>query len=199
MVNLVVEKLKNSGKTVFTFQDMYAVLGVGLESRKDKTVKLLSQILLRELVKEKLLFRPRKNIYTLSQHQYSAEELGCILYSKSYVSLETVLAKHGIIKSKRDNITFAAYVSRKIKIGSKTLIFKELKPEILNNMEGVLSGTYKEATKERAFLDLLYLEPEYNKFKNLESVDHEKIKAMLHMYKNKKFKQRVQKFLKIGE
>ena len=195
MVNFIIDKLKNTGKTVFTAEDMYNVIGATDSSKKDKSLKLLCQLLLRELIKEGKVFRPRKNVYTLSKNSFSYEELGCVLYYKSYLSFETILEKSDLVKNKSKNIVFASYVSRKIKVGGKQLVFKELKENILNNRDGLENKKYLSAELERAFLDTVYLNPEVKNFKNLNKLDKTKILKLMPLYDNKKFEQRVKGFL----
>jgi len=63
--------------------------------------------------------------------------------------------------------------------------YRKLKDEVLLNKKGIVDkGTYFEASRERAFLDMLYLYPEYY-FDNLRSIDWDKCEELVLVYKKK--------------
>ncbi len=59
-------------------------------------------------VRKGKLLRPRKGIYV--KPGYKAEELACTLYTPSYISLEYVLQKAGVIFQYDDRITAVSYI-----------------------------------------------------------------------------------------
>ncbi|MEI6141715.1 MAG: hypothetical protein WCP85_20760, partial [Mariniphaga sp.] len=60
------------------------------------------------------LQNPRKGIYT--KPNYNPEELACILYTPSYISMEYVLQKAGVIFQYDSGITTVSYLSRCIEV-----------------------------------------------------------------------------------
>jgi hypothetical protein len=64
------------------------------------------------------LQNPRKGIYT--KPDYDPEELACTLYTPSYISLESVLQKSGIVFQFDSRISIVSYLSRSIEIGHQT-------------------------------------------------------------------------------
>lgn len=74
--------------------------------------------------------------------------------------------------------------------------FRKIKDTILTNTAGIENrGTYFAATKERAFLDVLYLNKDYH-FDNLSPLDFKKVQELLPMYHNKRMEHSVKKLLK---
>jgi len=103
------------------------------------------------------LNNPRKGIYT--KPDYNPEELACSLYTPSYISLEYVLQKAGVIFQYDTRITALSYLNRKVEIGGQVINYRKMKGELLINTEGILrqSNHVNIATPERAFVDILYL------------------------------------------
>jgi len=138
------------------------------------------------------LENPRKGIY--AKPEYNPEELACSVYTPSYISLEYVLQRSGIIFQYNSLITSVSYLSREIEINGQTYRFRKIKKEVLVNTSGIerKPNHVNIASPERAFLDLLYLEPGFY-FDNLNSLDTEKIKKLLPGYQSKALAERVTK------
>jgi len=74
--------------------------------------------------------------------------------------------------------------------------FKKIKDTILTNNAGVEDkNNYSVATKERAFLDTIYLNKDYH-FDNLSSLDWDKIFEILLIYDNKRMTKNVKEYYK---
>jgi len=112
-------------------------------------------------VRTNKLQNPRKGIYAKSN--FDPEELACIVYVPSYISLEYVLQKAGVVFQYDSRITVVSYLSRNIEIENKEYIFRKIKGEILTNPTGIerRDKHVNIATAERAFLDILYLNKDY--------------------------------------
>ena len=82
------------------------------------------------------LNNPRKGIYT--KPDYNPEELACSLYTPSYISLEYVLQKAGVIFQYDTRITALSYLNRKVEIGGQVINYRKMKGELLINTEGIL-------------------------------------------------------------
>jgi len=141
------------------------------------------------------LQNPRKGIYT--KPNYNPEELACTIYTPSYISLEYILQKAGIIFQYDSRITAASYLSRSIEVAGRTYLFRKIKGEILVNTAGVIrqDNFINNATAERAFLDLLYLNTDYY-FDNLNPLRKQLVYKLLPIYQSKALSVRVNKLLK---
>jgi hypothetical protein len=126
-----------------------------------------------------------------SKPGYNMLELANKLYTPSYVSLETVLAKHDVIFQYYETIFLISYLTRKITVNDVHIQYRQLKGEILTNTKGIeQTEGYFVATLERAFLDAVYIYKDYH-FDNLGSLNWEKIEILKTIYKNKEFEKRV--------
>lgn len=140
------------------------------------------------------LYSPRKGIYTKSG--YNKNELACTIFTPSYISLEFVLQKAGIIFQYDSRITAISYLSRSIEIDGQTYMYRKLKNELLINTEGIerQANQINIATPERAFLDMLYLNKEYY-FDNLNPLKKELIYKLLPLFQSKILEQKAGKYL----
>jgi predicted transcriptional regulator of viral defense system len=141
-------------------------------------------------VKTKKIFRLRKGIY-VKDKDYNKFELATKIYKPSYISFETVLSQSGVIFQFYSQIFVASYLTREIELDGQKYFYRKIKGSILTDPTGLeYKGTYWIATKERAFLDTLYLNKNYY-FDNISVLDKEKIFEILPIYKNKSLEKRV--------
>lgn len=148
-------------------------------------------------VKKGTLIPLRQGIYALTK-QYNKAELGSCIYRPSYLSFETVLAEHGIIFQYYETQFFASYLTKSLDIDTNTYQYRKVKDDLLFSPEGILSGgTYSKATKERAFLDMLYLFPNYH-MDHTRSIDKETIKKLLPLYQNIRLEKEVSRLLSLS-
>jgi len=95
------------------------------------------------------------------------------------------LAKEGVIFQYYKTIFVVSYLSRKIEVDNHQIQLRKIKESILTNTTGLVQeNNYFIATKERAFLDALYLYKDYY-FDNLEILDKRKILKLAEIYKIK--------------
>jgi len=132
-------------RTVYKLKDIALLVG-------EENFSSLNQKL-NYYVRSGKLFSPRKGIYTKSG--YNKNELACTIYTPSYISLESVLQKAGIIFQYDSRITAISYLSRSIEIDGQTYLYRKLKNELLINIEGIdrQANQINIATPERAFLE----------------------------------------------
>ena len=169
-------------RTVFTTKDIALVWG---ETNLD-TIKAR----INYYVKKKKLHPLRRGIYAKDKN-YNKFELATKIYTPSYVSLETVLQKEGIIFQYYKSIFVVSYLSREIICDNQKYIFKKIKDEALFNDLGIeKKENYFIATKERAFLDALYLYKSYH-FDNLKPLDWNFCFEIAKIYGNKKLIERL--------
>jgi hypothetical protein len=143
-------------------------------------------------VKTGKLNNPRKGIYTKSG--FSHLEMACTVYTPSYISLEYVLQKAGVLFQYDNTITSVSYLSRNLEIESQEYSYRKIKGEILVNTDGIIMQTNQVnmATPERAFLDLLYLSPGFY-FDNLNPLNKELVFKLLQLYGKKALVQNAKK------
>ena len=149
-------------------------------------------------VKKGQLYHIRRGIYAKDKN-YDRFELATKIYTPSYISMETVLAKEGVIFQHYTQVFVASYLTREIVCDGQTYVFRKIKASVLANPLGIeKKGNYSIAAKERAFLDMLYLSKEYH-FDNLTLIDWEKCFEMLAMYENKAMAKRLNSYHKNAE
>jgi hypothetical protein len=141
------------------------------------------------------LYAIRRGLYAKDKN-YDRLELATKIFTPSYVSFETVLAEAGIIFQHYNKIFVATYQTKEIECDSQVYSFKKIKDVILMNNAGIENrGNYFAASKERAFLDVLYLNKDYY-FDNLSPLDFDKVQSLLAIYNNKRMEQRVNRYFK---
>lgn len=181
--NSTILQLYESPRTVFS------IAGIGLltgEKREGLISKRLNYY-----VREGRLLNPRRGIY--AKHGYIHEELACLLYTPSYLSLEYVLQKAGVVFQYDSRLTCVSYLSRSIAIDGHEYCYRRIKGEILADTRGITCrNNTNMATPERAFLDVMYLNAEYY-FDNLRPLDYKKIMALLPIYGNQRMEKRIKK------
>jgi len=174
----------NESRTVFRLNEIAMLIGetnfVSLNGRLNYYVR-----------KGKLL-NPRKGIY--AKKGFNMNELACLLYTPSYISLEFVLQQSGVVFQYNSAITMVSYQSRNVEIDGVTVSFRKIKNEILAETSGIITDErgVSIATPERALLDTLYLNTNCY-FDNLNSIDKEKIFRILPVYRSKILTKRVTK------
>jgi hypothetical protein len=135
-------------------------------------------------LKSNKLYSIRRGIYA-KEKNYDHDELATKIYTPSYISFETVLAREGVVFQYYGNIFIASYLSREIKVDGSLYIYKKIKDTVLNNTTGIEEKDgYFIASKERALLDTIYLYRNYY-FDNLLSIDWEKVNEIIPIYENK--------------
>lgn len=126
-----------------------------------------------------------RGLYSIVGRKINELELANKVRIPSYLSFETVLYTEGLIFQWDSRITLAAKNSEEIQVGGLGLVFRKLKDPILLNLMGIKKeDNYYVASKERALLDMLYINPKFT-FDNLRGVDFAKLKELLPIYGTK--------------
>ena len=174
--------LLRSPKTVFTYADIAILWGEpGSEA---------ARVRLNYYVKQGNLYRIRRGLYA-KDINYNKLELATRIFTPSYVSFETILSKEGIIFQFYSQIFVVSYLTREVTIDDQLYSFRKIRNSLLMNSIGVeLNDESSLATKERAFLDILYLNTDYH-FDNIDGVDWEKVSEILPIYGNKRMEKKV--------
>jgi hypothetical protein len=178
--------LIESPRTAFSTKSIALLLN---EKRDNLLTKKLNYY-----VQKGLLLNPRKGIY--AKKNCNPEELAGLVFLPSYISLEYVLQKAGVIFQYDSAITSVSYLSREIKILGQTFRYRQIKGEILYNLEGIeRHDNMSIATPERAILDMMYLNSECY-FDNLNTISRKRIMQLLPIYQSKRLNERVNKMFK---
>lgn len=182
----IIFKLFSRPETVFSFDEVAQLFpDISDKSLRDR---------LHYFVKTKKLERVRHGIY--AKREFNKFELANKIYTPSYVSLETVLFEHGIVFQVYETIFLMSYLTRSVKVQAQEFQFRRLPMRVLTNMNGIIrEAGYFIASRERAFLDAIYVYKNYH-FDNLGGVNWEKIFEIAKIYDTKKLIKRVEKLYK---
>lgn len=177
-----------SKSTVFTSRDLAALWEIHnygyLRSR------------IEYYIKKGYLYRLCHGLYAKDKKDFNVFEAANKLRSPSYISIETVLAQEGVIFQKYSAVFLVSYAPKAVKIPRNEFIYKKIKDEILFNISGIINtGTYFIASKERAFLDAVYLYKDYY-FDNLAQIDWNKVEGLLPVYKTAALNKRIEGYKK---
>ncbi len=146
-------------------------------------------------VKKGELYSVRRGLYAKDKN-YDRFELATKIFTPSYVSFETILSESGVIFQHYQKIFVATYQTKEIECDKQLYSFRKVKDDILTNTTGIENrGNYFAASKERAFLDVLYLNKDYH-FDNLSPLDFGKVESLLAVYQNKRMDKQVKKYFK---
>jgi len=180
-------QILRSKASVFTFKEILLAT--------NQAKPLLLKRRLSYYIKTGELYHIRRGIYGKDKN-YDRLELATKIFTPSYVSFETILSREGIIFQYYSTIFVASYQTKDIVCDGQSYSFKKIKDTILINNSGIENkGTYFAASKERAFLDILYLNKDYH-FDNLAPLNFDKVLALLPIYNNQRMTQKVNLYFK---
>lgn len=181
------EVLLRSPRAVFSTKD------VALLWREEKEQTVTSRLI--KYVKAGKLVRVRRGMYAKDK-KYDRFELATRVYTPSYISFETVLTRAGINFQYYGNIFVATYVTREIEVDGQKISFIRMKDYVLSNTAGIEhKNGIAMATKERAFLDRIYISKDYH-FDNLDALDWDTVFEILPMYHNQRMEKKVKMYFK---
>ncbi len=181
------EVLLRSTKTIFSTKDASL-----LWNENDN--KIVTDRLKKYVNAEKLV-RPYRGLYAKDTN-YDRFELATRIYTPSYISFETVLTREGVNFQYYGNIFVASYINREINVGDQKITFVRTKDYVLSNTVGIEHKEgYAIATRERAFLDRVYVSKDYH-FDNLANLNWDKVFEILPIYHNKRLEKKVREYFK---
>ena len=179
------ETLLRSPKTIFSTKDVALLWG---ENDKSTITNRL-----RKYVQAGKLIRVHRGFYAKDSN-YDRWELATRIYTPSYISFETVLTREGVNFQFYGNIFVASYLKREIKVDDQKIQFVRIKDYVLSNSMGVKhKDGYAIATRERAFLDRMYVSKDYH-FDNVTNLNWDKVFEILPIYKNKRLQKKVNEY-----
>ena len=177
-----VEMLLRSPKTVFSLKDVALLWGEAASNAV--------RVRLNSYIRSGKLIRIRHGFYAKDKN-YNRLEFATHMYTPSYISFETVLTDAGINFQYYGNIFVASYVTREIEADGQRISFIRMKDYVISNITGIehVNGIAI-ATKERAFLDRIYISKDYH-FDNLDALDWDKVFEILPIYHNRRMEKKV--------
>jgi predicted transcriptional regulator of viral defense system len=182
-----VETLLRSSKTIFSTKDIVLLWG----EKEEVNIR----VRLSNYVKNGKLIRVHRGIYAKDKN-YDRLELATRIYIPSYISFETVLTRTGVSFQYYGNIFVASYVTREIKVDGQKISFIRIKNYVLSDAIGIEHiNDVAIATKERAFLDRIYISKDYH-FDHLDILDWDKVFEILPIYRNKRMNKKVEEYFK---
>jgi predicted transcriptional regulator of viral defense system len=179
------EVLLRSPQTIFSTKD--AALLWGEDNAQTVSGRL------HKYIKAGKLVPVHRGIYAKDK-KYNPLEAATRIYTPSYISFETVLTRNGINFQYYKNIFVATYVTREVGVDGNRISFVRMKDYVLSDMTGIehIEGVAM-ATKERAFLDRIYVSKDYH-FDNLDGLDWDKVFKILPIYHSKRMDKKVRKY-----
>ncbi|NTW89466.1 MAG: type IV toxin-antitoxin system AbiEi family antitoxin domain-containing protein [Candidatus Moranbacteria bacterium] len=179
------EILLRSSKTVFSVQDVALLWG------ESESATITNR--LKKYIRAGKLLRVRHGLYAKDEN-YDRYELATRIYTPSYIGFETVLTREGVSFQYYGNIFVASYLNREIEANGQKINYVRMKSSVLSDTTGIdHRNGVAWATKERAFLDRLYVTKEYY-FDSLNVLDWDKVFEILPVYGNKRLEKQVRKF-----
>ncbi len=168
-----IDKLLRSPKTIFSIKDIALLWG------EEATAPFYTR--LSKYVKNGKLLRVYQGMYA-KDNNYNHLELATRIYTPSYISFETVLTSAGVNFQHYNTIFVASYITREIKVEKQTISCTRMKDYVLNNTDGIEhTDGIAMATKERAFLDRIYISKDYH-FDNLDALNWDAVFTLLPIY-----------------
>jgi hypothetical protein len=186
MDNLIA-KLYQTPKTILTNKDLAMIWGE--TDKKNLNSKIAYY------VKQKAFIRLSRGIFAKNK-DYDPKELATSIYVPSYISFETVLREAGVIFQHYETLFVVSKWPKTMTVDKYTFNFRKLKDPVLFNSTGIIhKDNYSIATAERAFLDTIYLFPNFY-FDNLKQIDWAKCLEIAQIYNNKQLIKRLAKYQK---
>lgn len=180
-----IAKLYQSTKTVLTNKDLALIWQ---ETNQNNLKAKIAYY-----VKRGALIRLTRGVFA-KDNTYNPKELATSIYTPAYISFETALREAGAIFQHYDTIFVAGPWSKTMTIDTTTITFRKLKDAVLFSPIGVEQRDhYSIASLERAFLDTIYLSPEYS-FDNLRSMDWARCFELVNIYSNQQLVKRLKRY-----
>lgn len=181
------EILLRSPQTIFSTKDISLLWAEAIGNA--------AHVRLNNYVTNGKLIRLRRGIYSKDKN-YNPFELATRIYTPSYISFETVLIRSGINFQYYETIFVASYLTREIEVDGQPITLVRMKDYVLTSTAGIEhTDGYAIASKERAFLDRIYVSKDYH-FDHLDPLNWDKVFAILPIYENKRMIQKVKEYFK---
>ena len=139
--------LKQFGKQWYSLSDLEKIFGLGRESLR---------VALTRLTRSGAIRRIGRGLYVLPDQPINPERIATMLYTPSYISFESALARYGIVSQIPYTVTVATKKKpKKMTLAGQLVEFRQLKEPLFFGYT-LVEGVYL-AYPEKALLDQLYL------------------------------------------
>jgi len=189
----VIQKIGSFSKDlggVFTFSDLWPLIGLG---SSDRTAKVVNR-----LVRDGVLFKVRRGLYVTRDADLWV--LASRLRQGSYISLDSVLARNGLIGTIPSASVSAVSTGnpKTVETPVGRVRFFKIKPDLIFDLAKAPNGVVV-AGNEKAYLDMLYYHVKGVRFVvdplkdiDLWKLDRTKLRKDLKRYRNPKFRRFVE-------
>jgi len=141
-----IKRLKDYNKPYYSLTDLQVILGVSRE---------VAKVVANRFSQAGVLERLASNTYVSPLIGFEVELVANTLYSPSYLSFESALARYGILSQIPYTLTFATTRRpKKISLGGREVEYRKIKPELFFGYD--LVGRVYIAAPEKALLDAIY-------------------------------------------
>lgn len=170
---------------IFSYADLSNIVGGGSNVANSRAIK--------RLVDENVLDKVQRGIYVTKT--FDLWSLACRIDRNCYISLDSVLAKEGLIGTVPKSVSAVRIAPRRKRIRTPLgdIVYYSLKNDLFLGFEKDENGIFV-AVPEKAYLDMLYFYTKGARFVidplqevNISKLDKNKITNYLKMYKNPKF------------
>lgn len=156
-----------------------------------------ARALLKRYKKRGLVINPKKGFYFFRDYSPSEQELANRLYFPSYISMETVLAKTGIIpETIYPIISVTTKPTRKFICQDREYVYHKIKKEVFTGY--IKKGKFLIAETEKAVADYLYFvalgQKNLNSRMNLKDVNKIRLKQYGELFQNPKLLSLIEKY-----
>jgi hypothetical protein len=185
----LIGRIKKLGPTlggVFSYGDLFNLIGAGNEQRNKRAIK--------RLVREGVLFKVQRGFYVTEEPDLW--QLGCRLQKKAYVSMDAVLAKNlltGTIPRRSVSLVYPGIGRKIVETPVGTITFFSIKKELIFGTSRLANGVAV-ADSEKAYLDLLYYYSKGARFVidplrdvDVAKLDRARLRKYLRKYRNPRF------------
>ncbi len=185
----LIERLQKLGPLlggVFSFGDLCNLIGAGSEVKNAKVID--------RLIRQGLLQRIFRGFYVTKN--FDLWVLGARIKKNAYVSMDSVMAKNGLVGTIPERSVSLVYPGRKTVIETTqgfSIRFFSIQPDLLFGFSNLENGV-KVADNEKAYLDLMYFYMKGARYVfdplsevNLQKLNRKKLMSYLKRYKNPKF------------
>ena len=189
MMNNCLERINRLGPLsggIFSYADLFSLIGASSPLQNKRVIK--------RLIKEKIIFKIKRGFYTTKNPDLWI--LACRMKKEAVISMDSVLAKNGLIGTIPEQSVSAVIPGGRreiIETPFGSIRYFSIKKELLFGFLPFPQGI-RAADNEKAYLDLLYFYTKGARFVidplqevNLRKLDRQKIKLYLKRYKNPKF------------
>ncbi|MBI5416808.1 hypothetical protein HZA55_02495 [Candidatus Poribacteria bacterium] len=181
---LKLQKLSN--KLYFTPEDLAYILDIQISSTK---------VLCSRYVKNKLFIRLKRNFYTFSEAwddntQENFFEIANIFQVPSYISLTTALVFYEVTTQVQNKYFESVCVKRTVSFNKNGVTFNFYKLKKNLYFDFIKNDKFFIATKEKAFIDAVYLYS-FGKYKldfnaiDFNKLDNNKLRNLINFYPDK--------------